>query len=68
MEGVTCESHSVAPSMAHSQHYRADCPGSLRKKCQLTFRDHIVKDARVWRHLETVVKNTNIALENIEFH
>ena len=68
LEGVACDKkYLVEPGLAHTQHYRSSCPQGVSEECQTRYRDHVVTDTRVWRHLDTVVKNTNIALENIDF-
>ena len=70
VEGVNCDkSFMVSPKVGHNQHYRVNCPLGRNygdKNCEnLKLEEYIVKDTGVWKHLETVVKNTNSALKNI---
>ena len=62
--GVLCDNYFVDISMAHFQHYRHDC---YEQGPSCEYRKEVVKDARIWRYLDEVVKRTNDARENIEF-
>lgn len=67
IEEISCQKAKV--ELANSQHYRKDCPTIKyynEKKCE-KFEKNIVMDTTVWRHLDTVIKKTNIALHNIIF-
>ena len=57
----------VDPEYGQLQHYRKDCAKKIGSKRCDKLKTKIVKDTRVLRHLETVIKETNIALENINF-
>ena len=68
LEGVSCDKkYILSTGLAHIHHYRADCPQGDREECQTRFRGRVVTDTRAWRHLQTVVKNTNFALNKIQF-
>ena len=68
LENVKCTKHVVDTSRAHTQHYRQTCPDTLKKVCNRMFKQNVVKDTRVWKHLETVLTNTKNALEKIDFY
>ena len=52
--GVTCENFFVDHTIAQCQHYRKDCyPGH----CE--YKEEVVKDARIWKYLDEVVKRTS---------
>ena len=68
LPGVNCIRHVVNTDQAHTQHYRKGCPESQRKKCQDTFLDNVVKDTRVWMHLDEVDKKVKNALKNVELN
>ena len=61
--GVQCDNYFVDIAMAHFQHYRHDCYEG--PACE--YRKEVVKDTRIWRYLDEVVKRTNYARENIKF-
>ena len=62
---VSCNrSFIVTTEVAQLQHYRKSCQKKVKTECEQI--NH-VKDTRIWRHLETIVKNMNIALNNIIF-
>ena len=72
VEGIHCDkSFIIDPKIGQNQHYRVSCPMGRRygdKNCKsLKLEKNIVKDTGVWKHLETVVKNTHTALKNINF-
>ena len=58
----------VDTKLAQLHHYRRECSTDIYSdaKCG-KISAMIVKDTRVYSHLETVIKNTNIALKNIIF-
>ena len=67
IENISCL--KAEEELANSQHYRKDCPTIKyfdKKKCD-EFEANTVKDTTVWRHLDTVIEKTNIALQNIFF-
>lgn len=73
LEGIDCmKSLMVNTEIGHTHHYRKSCP--LRKSfgeesCEkIKLKEYIVKDIVIWKHLETVIKNTNIVLRNIDFY
>ena len=66
LPGVNCVRHMVDTDLAHTQHYRKGCPESERKKCEDTFLDNVVKDTRVWIHLDAVEQKVKNAIKNIE--
>ena len=74
IEGIDCEkTFLVNPKIGHTHHYREICPGDRRsygdKNCaKIKLKKNIVKDIGVWRHLETVVSNVNMALKEINFN
>ena len=57
------QDYFVDIAMAHFQHYRHDCYEG--PACE--YRKEVVKDTRIWRYLDEVVKRTNDARENIKF-
>ena len=69
VEGVSCIKFDVDTEVGHNQHYRKQClRKGKEKECEdMKLREHIVKDARVWTHLETIVRNAKIALQTINF-
>ena len=73
LEGIKCHKLlMVNTTIGQSNHYRKSCPvranGRFGKNCEkLKHKEYVVKDIGIWKHLETVVKHTNIALRNIEF-
>ena len=72
LEGIDCKkSLLVNTEIGHVQHYRKSCPLSMEKSenCEkLKLKEYIVKDIGIWKYLETVIKNTNIILRNIDFY
>ena len=48
--------------IGHSQHYRKDC---YQDPCPLA--ENVVRDDRVWTHLDTVIANSNRAFKAIDF-
>ena len=72
VEGVHCDkSFIINPKIGQTQHYRESCPlggkyNDGERNCEnLKLEKNIVKDTGVWKHLETVVNNTDTALKNI---
>ena len=59
--GVACENYYVDTAMAHFQHYRRDCYEG--PSCE--YRKEVIKDARIWRYLDEVLRRTNDAREKI---
>ena len=57
-----CGRHSVDTEIGQSQHYRRDC---YKDPCPLA--ESVVRDDRVWTHLDTVIENSNRAIKAIEF-
>ena len=73
IEGIHCDtSFMINPKIGQNQHYRVSCPLGRRygdKNCKsLKLEKNIVKDTGVWKHLETVENNTDIALKNIDLN
>ena len=73
IEGIHCDtSFMINPKIGQNQHYRVSCPMGRRygdKNCKsLKLEKNIVKDTGVWKHLETVENNTDIALKNIDLN
>ena len=67
LEGISCK--GAREGIANSQHYRKDCaPNKFNNVSCNKLKATTIQDTRVWRHLETVIKNTNIALQNIIFN
>ena len=67
LEGISCKKREVY--IANSQHYRKDCASNKFNNVQCDkLKATTIQDTRVWRHLETVMKNTNIAFQNIIFN
>ena len=62
--GVACENYYVDHTMAHFQHYRRDCYEG--PSCE--YRKEVVKDARIWRYLDEVLKRTNDARKKINIY
>ena len=64
LKGISCQRSEV--KAANTQHYRKDCATHKfsKKRCD-ELKATTIKDPRVWKHLETVIENTNIALQNI---
>ena len=68
IEGILCEEFDVDTEVGHLQHYRKGCPDIGDGLCgNLKLAEYMVKDTRVWRHLDTILKNTNLALKSINF-
>ena len=67
LENVPCFKHVVDTSRAHTQHYRKTCPDPLKNECK-TYKEHVVKDTRVWKHLEYVIKNVKITFDKLGLH
>ena len=70
IEGINCHANfMINPKIGQNHHYRVSCPLGRRygdKNCKsLKLEKNIVKDTGVWKHLETVVNNTDTALKNI---
>ena len=61
--GVNCENHFVDTDMAHFQHYRHDCYEG--PSCE--YRNEVIRDARIWRYLDEVVRRTNYVRKKIGF-
>ena len=59
---IKCRQIIVDPNLAQTNHYRKGCVS--QKLCDES-KENLVKDTRVWRHLQTVINNTNFAFENI---
>ena len=75
LEGIDCQKLIMLnTTIGKNHHYRKSCPLTTNrrfgeKNCEkLKLKEYFVKDVGIWKHLETVVKNTNIALRNIEFN
>ena len=64
LKEISCQ--RFEEELANTHHYRKDCASHKfsKKKCD-ELKATTIKDTRVWRHLETVIENTNIALQNI---
>ena len=62
--GVQCDNYFVDIAMAHFQHYRRDCYEG--PSCE--YRKEVVKDARIWRYLDEVMKRTNDARKKINLY
>ena len=64
LKGISCK-RSVE-NLANTQHYRKDCASHKfsKKRCD-ELKATTIKDTRVWKHLDTVIENTNIVLQNI---
>ena len=62
-----CQRDKVNVNIAHSQHYRRDCPTRLLPICQEKFRNKVVKDTRIWIHRDQIINNTQIAFKSIDF-
>ena len=69
LEGISCVKFDVDTQVGHNQHYRKQClRKGKEKECEdMQHREHMVKDTRVWTHLETIVKNTKLAMQTIDF-
>ena len=48
--------------IGQNQHYRRDC---YMDPCPLA--ESVVRDDRVWTHLDTVIRNSNKAFKTIDF-
>ena len=57
-----CGLHYVDTEIGQLHHYRRDC---YQDPCPLA--KSVVRDDRVWAHLDTVIKNSNRAIKAIEF-
>ena len=73
IEGIHCDtSFMINPKIGQNQHYRVSCPLGRRygdKNCKsLKLEKNIVQDTGVWKHLATVVNNTDTALKNIDLN
>ena len=68
LKGRTCLKIIVDPNLAQLHHYRKECSTEIYGdvKCDKMGKT-IVKDTRIHLHLENVIKNSNIALKNINF-
>ena len=67
LEGISCK--RTREEIAITQHYRKDCASNKFSKVQCeNLKATTIQDTRVWRHLDNVIKNTNIALQNIIFN
>ena len=64
LEGINCTKAIVDPNIALLQHYRHKLTNKKQNPL-LKLPDYFIKDTRVWKNLETVIKKTNIALQNI---
>ena len=64
LEGINCMKIVVNPEIAQLQHYRSELVNKKQNHL-LKLPDYFVKDSRVWKNLEIVIKQTNIALQNI---
>jgi len=65
--GGVCTSYPVDTSLAHLQHYRQDCVGSLKKSCANDFKSSSVKDTSIWKVKDVVISKTNEALQKLGF-
>ena len=57
-----CGLHYVDTEIGQVQHYRRDC---YQNPCPLA--ESVVRDDRVWTHLDTVISNSKKALKTINF-
>lgn len=57
-----CGLHHVNTEFGQNQHYRRDC---YVDPCPLA--ESVVRDDRVWTHLDTVISNSNTAFKTIDF-
>ena len=75
LEGIDCKkSLMVNTEIGKCHHYRKSCPLTTNrrfgeKNCEkLKQKEYFVKDIGIWKHLKTVIKNTNIILRKIDFY
>ena len=57
-----CEIHWVDTEIGQNQHYRKDC---YQDPCPMA--DSVVRDDRVWAHLDSVIANSTRAFKIIDF-
>ena len=60
-----CGFHYADIGIGQNQHYRKKCTDASDNHCDLA--DTAVRDDRVWTHLDTVLKNYNLAVKKIDF-
>ena len=60
-----CGSHWVDIDIGKNHHYRKKCTNASDNHCDLA--NTAVRDDRVWTHLDTVITNSKIALQKIDF-
>ena len=60
-----CGFHYADIGIGQNQHYRKKCTNASDNHCDLAAT--AVRDDRVWTHLDTVITNSKIALEKIDF-
>lgn len=62
-----CRSYSIDPSVAHLQHYRADCIKSLAKECDRVYKKESVLDDNIWRYKEELTLRVTRTLVELGF-
>ncbi len=65
LEGINCIKTVVKPEMSLLHHYRSKLDNKNLNHV-LKLPEYFIKDARIWKNLETVITNMNIALQNID--
>ena len=61
VEGVRCSVEVMDTAIAQSHHYREECYNE--DTCHM--KNDVIEDSRVLRYLDTILENTNKAIENI---
>ena len=62
VEGVSCSVEVVDTDLAQSHHYREECYNE--ETCHM--KSDVIEDSRVLRYLDTILENTNKAIQNIK--
>lgn len=62
-----CTSYPVDTTLAHMQHYRADCVSALKSSCQRDYKNASVRDTTMWKWKTQVITRTTGALSKLGF-
>ncbi|UYV64538.1 hypothetical protein LAZ67_3001139 [Cordylochernes scorpioides] len=62
-----CTTFPIDTTLAQLQHYRKDCPRSIKDICKNDYRKFTVRDTTIWRYKSELVHRTTQVLQNLGF-
>ncbi|XP_076355930.1 uncharacterized protein LOC143249629 isoform X2 [Tachypleus tridentatus] len=63
----TCTTYSISTDLAHLQHYRKDCVGSLKNSCKSDFKVYTTRDTAIWKYKDAVIRQSALVLKKLGF-